>query len=464
MKNKAKTVFILALICSLTLTVVHAKNGLFPDMDEMFGTAMPSLGLVIGREADEWSNTEADSQEIYNNFGPEEYLAFGQYLACVGAKVHYQTKGNSITVLISVRDATMTFSYDWSEKKAVVVYPLGTRAETEKVAINTEEYILPPVGGLMPSAEYAAGRKPDDLLTGADDISLVWEQFNDGNYTAYSAYLAGIGAELTDSSIDAGVLNAKISLNGFSVWFVYDWNTQTAKMIYPEGTVPESGKWATPVGNGFVLPEIGTLGKELPRISAALQREPSSTETLPDSGIREVYDPFSEADYNLFSRYLLESGCMVDDYHMDDGGILIIHLSNGSGKLTFSYDTVRHKSIAEYPGQTRKEKAWTPTATPAPTSTPSPTPKEKKEEKAGYSEYECWRIAKDYFEKLPWKDPGSLTIHDYSSKLTTTGGKIGYLFSIDYSARNGFGGMNRGYYWITVGIESGDIISAFGNN
>ena len=143
------------------------------------------------------------------------------------------------------------------------------------------------------------------------------------------------------------------------------------------------------------------------------------------------------------------------DYHTEDSGVLVINLTNGSGKLVFSYDALRHLGIAEYPIYTRIEKAWVSTPTPEPTATPKPA-----EKNIFYSENDCWSAALAYFNNVPWKNPQSVTIHGHTTSRTSGG----YLFTIDYSAQNGFGGMNRGYYWITVDPSTCAVTSAFGSD
>lgn len=452
-----KTICFFIIILLFVASVANA-SGLFPSMDNMFGTAMPSVGLVIGREADVQEETEDGSRETYLNFTSGDYLAFGQYLAGIGAKItYYSLESSAVAATISARDASMTFSFNWAEGAAVVVYPSGTRAETEKESVKLMDSILPPVGGVMPSAEFAINRKPDEQTSNEEGTTQIWNQFSDEDYAAFSAYLAKAGAELKDSNIEAGILNAEISLNGFSFRLIFNWNAQTASVIYPESTTPESSRWKNPVGSGTILPEIGSLGKELPRISAALQREPSSEETLQEGGLQEIYLNFTEADYNAFSQYLQKTGCSLEDYHTDDNGILVINLTNGSGKMTFSYDAVRHTGTVTYPGQTRIEKAWVATPTPKPEATPKPT---EKTVTAGYSESDCWRTAYQYFMNLRWKNPDSVTIHDH----TTSYSSDGYLFTIDYSAQNSFGGTTRAYYWITVNSSTNKVTSAFGSD
>lgn len=342
----------------------------------------------------------------------------------------------------------MTFSYDWADKTAIVLYPPDTRAETEKESVEPGDSVLPPVGGVMPSAEFAIGRKPDKQSADAEGLTLTWDTFSDDDYTAFSAYLAETGAALKDSSIDAGVLNAEIALNGFSFRLVYNWNAQTVSVVYPDGTTPESSRWNVPVGSGSVLPKLSSLGKELPRISMALKREPSSDETLPDGSLQETYTDFSEADYNTFSKYLQTAGCTLEDYHTDDKGVLVINLSNGSGKMTFSYDAVRHTGTVTYPNQTRVEKAWVVTPTPEPAMTPKPTTSVYS---AGYSENECYSAAKSYLKSV-LKNPESLQIHSYE---TITYDDT-YCFVIDYSAQNSFGGYTRSdaYIWITKATKA----------
>lgn len=446
-----------AIVLSCFFSVASA-SGLFPSMNEMLGTAMPSVGLAIGRDADAQEETEAGSLETYRSFSGEDYIAFGGYLAGIGATVkEYSSEGNTMTAVISARDSEMSFSYDWVERKAVATYPSGTRAETEKESVEPGDSVLPPVGGVMPSAEFATNRKPDEQTSSEEGLVLTWDPFSDEDYAAFSAYLAETGAALKDSNIDAGVLNAEIGLNGFTFRFIFNWNAQTASVVYPDGTTPESSRWNAPVGSGSVLPELGSLGKELPRISMALEREPSSDETLPDGSLQETYLDFSEADYNTFSKYLQTAECTLEDYHTDDKGVLVINLSNGSGKMTFSYDAVRHTGTVTYPNQTRVERAWAATPTTEPQATPEPT---EKVVTTAYSIDDLLRTARTYFYNLRWKNPNSVTIHDISYDFRDGG----IVFAFDYSAENGFGGTNRSYYWVTVDPDTNTVIRAFGSN
>ncbi len=445
-------------IVVLTATSASAE-GLFPSMNQMFGTAMPSIGVALGRAADETSE-EADSKyEVYNAFTYDDYTAFGAYLAGVGAGLKStDVTNNAITAELTVNGASMQFIYDWEAQTAKAIYPSGTRPETEKASVETKASILPPVGGIMPSAQFAVGRKPDKEVAAENGITQEWKNFTDADYSVFSTYLAQTGATLKQSRTEGGVLTAEISLNASSFIFTYDWHTKTASVFYPSETSPEREKWNTLKGNGSILPKMDSIGKDLPSMSQALSREPDATETLTDGSQRETYNNFDETDYTTFSQYLQTAECAVDGYHVEDGSVMVIQLSNLTGSFTFTYDTLRHIGTIVYPKGSRVETAWaSPTATPktaaAATQKPSQT---------NYSQSECWSAAKRYFKNLSWKNPSSVTIHSYSSTYDSSDNT--YTFYIDYSAQNGFGGYNRSYYFITVSAVTGRVTSAFGGN
>ena len=438
-------------ICQLILCIwlipsITLADGLFPTMSQMFGTAMPSIGLAIQRNADERLTADGSTSEKYNGFGEEEYLSFGRYLAGAGAVLDdYSVEDTVMTAAISARGASMTLVYDWVKKSVTAIYPEGTRVEMEKEAVKETDSILPPVGGILPSAEFAVNRKP--MMTEENDggILQVYKEFTDEDYTAYNAYLGETGATLQSSSLERGVLNAEVLLDGFSFRLVYDWNRQVLQVNYPKGTKPETKKWNVLCDEGPVLPDVTALGKELPSISQGILREPDTVKELSDGGKEEVYTEFEEADYEAFSRYLQTAECTVKEYHVDANGALVISLENRSGELQFIYNQMEHTGTAVYPGVQRIEVAWTPTPTPVPTPTPQPTPTKA----PNYSEEECWRRAEEYFRD--WanknlKNPQSLIINSHTMVYDDGSYKV----VIDYSAQNGFGGYNRDEYYVVV--------------
>ncbi len=461
MKRTVPTSFRILSLCLalLMFNCTVEAAGLFPSMNQLFGTAMPSIGMALGRNADETGEDENGKYEVYKSFSYDDYTAFGSYLAGAGAALtDTEITDSAITATLSVRDAVMYFVYNWSSQRAKAIYPSGTRSEMEKEIVEIKASILPPVGGIMPSAQFAVNRKPDSENTVDNGITQVWENFTDADYSAFSAYLAQTGATLKQSNSDGGVLTAEISLNSHKFIFIYDWHTKTATVFYPSGTTPEREKWNTLKGGSSILPKMDTIGKDLPNMSRALSRLPDYTETKTDGSLCEIYNNFDEADYNAFSQYLQILGCVVDEYHVEDGNVMVIQLSNLTGNFVFTYDTLRHVGTVTYPKDSRIEAAWVaPTATPKPAATVMP-----KLSPNYYSQSQCWSTAEQYFRNLSWKNPSSVTIHSHRATYDTSDNT--YTFYIDYSAQNGFGGYNRSYYFIIVSAVTGRVTSAFGGN
>lgn len=453
-KKNAKQCMLLGMAVVLLFTASASTEGLFPSINTMFGTAMPSIGVALERMTDETYEDASGQREVYSDFSYDDYTAFGVYLAGAGAVLKDSSaSGSAITADISARNATMRFIYDWQTRTATAVYPSGTRPETERETIDAVASILPPVDGIMPSAQFAVNRKPSSEISDDVGITQTWSGFTDKDYNALSTYLAQSGATLQGSSSDAGILTAKIGLNTFSFTVNYNWHTNNLSVFYPAGTSPEREKRNVLIGKGSVLPKIETVGKELPSISQAISRVPDIAETMPDGSRREVYTEFDESDYSLFSQYLLASGCAVEGYFVEDDSVMVIELSNITGSFTFSYDALRHTGTVVYPNGSRIEAAWAPrAATPMVTATPEPI-------QNYFSQSQCWSAALTYFKNLGWENPSSLTIHSHS--YSYDGSAHTYTFYIHYSTQNDLGECNRKTGIVVVGEITCIVTSAF---
>ena len=455
-----KRMFCILVVCILVYSSGATASGLFPGTNDLFGVTMPSIRFAIQREADETIELEdGGCKEIYHHFSYDDYIMFGKYLGEYGAKLkEYSSDTSSFEAAVIANDSVMHFAYNWEQETGEVIYSIGTRVEKESKINSEGDNIFPPTAGIMPSAQFAILQKPDKEESVDDGIMQYYFSFGDEQYMSFSEYLGMTGASLQKYQIENGILLATLGLNGFSFSIRYDWKAKEASVFYPIETTPEKEKWNVLCENDPILPNPNAIGKELPRISQAIKRIPDSTDTLLDGGTQEIYSNFSETDYYAFSQYLLSSDCKVDDYRTENGKIFI-ELSNATGEFTFSYDALRHEAKVVYPAKTRIEKAWAPTPTIQPTATPAPT---EYVVNAHYSEYECWLAAERYFKNLTWKNPSSLTIHGYTSSYDSSNGQ--YLFTIDYSAMNGFGGYNREYYWVTVSAVTGRVVYGFGSN
>ena len=270
----------------------------------------------------------------------------------------YEIDETAVEIRISARGGRMSLAYDWKEQKGTAVYPAGTRPEAEKEQAENGSCLLPPVGGILPSVEFAVGRKPDETKQEKGQTVQIYSSFTDEDYAAFSRYLGQSGAGLQETKIESGLLSTAVHLNGAAFTFTYDWNRQTAQSIYPEGTRPESCSWVMNEKAGSLLPSIERIGQELPSLYMAIEREPDAVRTDREGSTHEVYSGFTDGDYDAFSQYLSQRNCKVDEYRTEQESRLIIQLSNASGKMTFTYDAVNREGRVTYPANSRWEKTW----------------------------------------------------------------------------------------------------------
>ena len=349
----------LKILMGLLLIPCTCAEGLFPGLNQLFGIALPSFEAIIDRPPDSVTESDKGRKESYNNVSGADYDSFGSYLGSIGAELgEYQVKNYSINASITVRDASMHIEYNWEDQTAIITYPSGTRPEEKLESHEKASSILPSVGGIMPSAEFAIGKKPEAETIEDKGITLLFSDFGDEEYQAFSEYLGQVGATTKTTLNEGGVLTADVELYGNVITLTYDWNKQTASIFYPDGTSPETEKWHI-IGDGApLLPSIDKIGSKLPHISRAIERDPDSIEELSDGTYQETYNNFTDDDYNSLSRYLSSSGCSVDNYFKQNDGTLVIELSNGSGSFTFAYDAIRHTGKVVYPANSRVEEQW----------------------------------------------------------------------------------------------------------
>lgn len=223
----------------LTFTDKACAEGLFPSLNQMFGTAMPSIGVVLVRTADETGENTDGKYEVYTTFTFDDYYAFGEYLSGVGAVLNKTDETDSaITATLSVRGASMQFVYDWQAQTSTIIYPAGTRPETEKEKVELRVSILPPVGGIMPSLGEALGRYPDNEISNDDGSNTeVYQGVTETDFNTFSVYLSEWGATLVDYQTVGSTFSTSIQFNGETLSFNYDTHNLEATMTYPKGTI-----------------------------------------------------------------------------------------------------------------------------------------------------------------------------------------------------------------------------------
>lgn len=460
-----KFLSICLILISLSGAIAGAES-LFPSPDELFGVTMPDIRYIVNREADEHTETDEGQTFIYTGFTRQEYGMMDSYLESGGLKVKSQELEDGVlTVVLTKDDANITLRYAYGERKVTLFYPAGTRLEKKAHLSGTGTILpdlryqfgiaIPDLSGQLPLHPKAETVKEDTLEV------ILYREVSRADYRIINQHLTALDYETIEWHADSGVLFATITDRKGAVTLRYELQEQCFSFICPELYYLDGSRSTEMAKDGnLVLPDLQeAMGAILPRISTALLRYPDSEENSEEI-YREVYQNFSQEDYSVFSAYLLDKGCTVGDYYVNDSGELVISLSIGTSTFTFTYDQVGNRAIMDYPISAQLEPVFAASAaatpTPRPTSQPTATPKPTTPPR-NYSESECWSLAKNYFNNLRWKNPSSVTIHSHLSSVSDEG----YVFYIDYSAMNGFGGYNRETYMIKVNWTTGRIEYAY---
>ena len=303
----------------------------------------------------------------------------------------------------------------------------------------------------LPTMKAVFQREADEVNQLQDGrTELVFNYISIADYDAMSRYWASYGGVTADFSRKGETVFATVQVEGEKVSVAYDTESQELRLTYPAIYYFDDKEYGEASMNAAgVLPDLNDVfGVLLPRVAIAIRREASDSKETNDGGYTEMYSDFTEDEYAAFSEYLLEQNCSVVGYQTSDEK-LIIDLEKNGGAFTFTYDPSQSSAEVSYSAGTHPEPVPVPTPAIVVENPVSPNPTAKK----GYTESECWSFAKAYFNNLSWKNPSSVTIHDHRSSWSDNG----YLFVIDYSAQNGFGGYTRAKYFIKVNSITGKI-------
>lgn len=113
-------------VISALICVLAFSEGLLPDLEDVYGVEVPSFTDIVGRFPDSVQETEKGISMIYSNVSDEHYYAFGKALEAAGCEVKdYAVNGKTITVTISCKGKTFSFSYDSDMNTMTVVFPDG---------------------------------------------------------------------------------------------------------------------------------------------------------------------------------------------------------------------------------------------------------------------------------------------------------------------------------------------------
>lgn len=124
-----------ALFCVMVLVMQMAfADGLFPSVNQMFGEKVPSVALILGREAQ--SDTTSDNVHtlVFTEFSVKDYEKLSVGLAAQNCNLNSsQPHSNSAVAVVMSGNNRITITYDYPNAKLTVAYPTNVRLDTEIV-------------------------------------------------------------------------------------------------------------------------------------------------------------------------------------------------------------------------------------------------------------------------------------------------------------------------------------------
>lgn len=105
-----------------------------------------------------------------------------------------------------------------------------------------------------------------------------------------------------------------------------------------------------------LLPMIGNVyGEDMPSMRRILLRDPDTTESIENNGIKLTFNKVTEEEFNSFSVYLQEFGCELAGYSLENTQMNATVQKNGH-TFTLSYDYSNGNVVLTYPSDTKEEK------------------------------------------------------------------------------------------------------------
>ena len=134
--KKIVTVGLIACLILSSIFACAAGEGLLPELDDLFGVAMPSFSAVLMRYPDSLLfRDDGSSYEEYNKVAEGEFDQFGVYLNKKDCQMgEYEKKGSKFEAIIIRNGKSFIISYDYDTQIATADYPAGTYNEYVNVA------------------------------------------------------------------------------------------------------------------------------------------------------------------------------------------------------------------------------------------------------------------------------------------------------------------------------------------
>ena len=210
-------------------------------------------------------------------------------------------------------------------------------------------------GFLMPTPRWTLGVEPDVTMSKSDGLHEMFYGFYDADYRAFSAYLGACGAVAEPLSPEGTLFAVTLKLGGHRMIFGYERREHWAKLIYPQGTRPETERMAESDSTPC-LPPIYAAFRLMPDASFALNRAAKAVQQSADRKREVLFEGISEQELLATIRHFELRGWKLEskELHLYT---LISMCVNSNRSITLSYALKECRLIIEYPpdGEIEKE-------------------------------------------------------------------------------------------------------------
>lgn len=180
-----KKVCLYLILCAYMLVSASA-DGLLPELNQVLDVEMPSMRIVMRRDADEENITEdGGTCVVFEDVSEKELDQFSQYLEDCGCILaNYSLNGEILNATIEKDGKQFLMNYDYENGKTELLYPQGTVEQWSSYSqYNVEKF------GIGNTVLFGSYEQDNDLSNGKEEIEWLVLDSKDGKALLLSKYI-----------------------------------------------------------------------------------------------------------------------------------------------------------------------------------------------------------------------------------------------------------------------------------
>ncbi len=202
-------------------------------------------------------------------------------------------------------------------------------------------------GYLMPTPRWTLEAEPDASVSIRDELHERFLGFYDDDYRAFSAYLGACGAVAEPLPPEGTLFAVTLKLGVHRMIFGYERREHWAKLIYSQGTRPETEPMAES-GRVSCLPPVYSAFRLLPNAASVLNRDTRAVRRSSDGKREALFEGVSEQDLVSIIQYFDLRGWKLKNKSLRLSA-LVSECVNENRSVTLNYTLKERRLVIEYP-------------------------------------------------------------------------------------------------------------------